>query len=64
MVKLLLSRGASTGDVGIPPMTSACGGKGPYDAETWADRKGFHAVAREIRASNDARAARVAHESE
>ena len=64
MVKLLISRGASTRDVGIPPMTSACGGKGPYDAETWAGRKGFHAVAREIRASNDARAVRVAHESE
>ena len=41
MVKLLLSRGASTKPEGVPPMTSACGGVGPYDAETWASRKGF-----------------------
>ena len=41
LVKLLLSRGASTEPKGGPPMTSACGGVGPYDAETWAARKGF-----------------------
>ena len=44
MVKLLLSRGASTKPEGVPPMTSACGGVGPYDAETWASRKGFQDV--------------------
>ena len=45
MVKLLLARGARTDTVGIPPMTSSCGGRGPYDAETWARRKGFYDVA-------------------
>ena len=48
MVKLLLARGAEVDVAGIPPMTSACGGKGPYDAETWARRKGFQEVADEI----------------
>ena len=55
VVRLLLSYGAQTSGAGIPPMTSSCGGKGPYDAETWADRKGFHDVADEIRAANGQR---------
>ena len=46
--KLLLARGAPTGSAGVPPMTSSCGGKGPYDAITWASRKGYHEVASEI----------------
>ena len=51
MVKLLLSRGASTKPEGVPPMTSACGGVGPYDAETWAARKGFTDVSLAIHRS-------------
>eukprot|EP00936_MAST-01D_sp_MAST-1D-sp1_P000913 g913.t1 len=29
---------------GVPPQTSSCGGTGPFDAETWARRKGFRRV--------------------
>jgi len=60
LVKLLLSRGARIEPQGIPPMTSACGGTGPYDAETWAARKGFEAVAFTIRDAKDARAVKMA----
>lgn len=49
LVNLLLTHGASTAPQGTPPMTSACGGLGPYDAETWATRKGFEDVACAIR---------------
>jgi ankyrin repeat protein len=34
---------------GAPPRTSSCGGKGPYDAETWAARKGFTCISTAIR---------------
>ena len=37
----LLYAGADLRPQGTPPMTSSCGGKGPYDAETWAQRKGL-----------------------
>ena len=36
-------------------MTSSCGGKGPYDAATWASRKGFDEVADSIRISGGLR---------
>ena len=55
MVHLLLSRGAQTSAVGISPMTSSCGGKGPFDAATWAERKGFHDVVELIRGEEEAR---------
>lgn len=38
---------------GIPPMSSSCGGKGPFTAFTWAERKGFHEVASTIRWAMD-----------
>ena len=49
LVTELISRGALLTHVGVPPMTSSCGGKGPYDALTWAERKQFSAVADVIR---------------
>ena len=33
---------------GRPPQTSSCGGTGPFDAQTWATRKGFASIARII----------------
>ena len=39
VVRMLLDAGASLDARGIPPMSSACGGKGPYTAEEWARRK-------------------------
>lgn len=39
VVRMLLEAGASLDARGIPPMSSACGGKGPYTAEEWARRK-------------------------
>ena len=45
----LLNVGAPTDDVGVPPLTSSCGGKGPFDAVTWAERKGYDEVADRIR---------------
>ena len=40
----LLIAGAPTDDVGVPPLTSSCGGKGPFDAATWAERKGYDRI--------------------
>ena len=51
VVKVLLARGAATEPAGVPPLTSSCGGRGPFDAQTWADRKGYDDVARAIRAA-------------
>ena len=33
---------------GIPPLTSSCGGKGPYNCYVWAYRKGHDSVAEAI----------------
>ena len=55
-VELLLSRGASTEPEGLPPMTSACGGAGPHDAETWASRKGFTGISLAIQRARMSRA--------
>ena len=41
---------------GIPPRTSSCGGKGPFDAETWAARKGFNEICAAIRRAKVQRA--------
>ena len=49
LVNLFLAHSSPLSPKGVPPMTSACGGKGPFDAETWAERKGFSRVARAIR---------------
>ena len=59
MVRLLLSRGASTEPEGVPPMTSACGGAGPHDAETWASRKGFTDISLAIQRARMSRAQTV-----
>jgi hypothetical protein len=48
LTELLLAAGSPTDDVGVPPLTSSCGGKGPFDAKTWAMRKGFLAVSHAI----------------
>ena len=50
VVNELLRHGAQDDVLGTPPMTSACGGVGPFNGETWARRKGFEDVARSIRA--------------
>jgi hypothetical protein len=34
---------------GVPPLTSSCGGRGPFRADVWADRKGYTKVALAIR---------------
>ena len=39
IVLFLVDKGANIDVAGVPPMTSACGGKGPYTAEEWALRK-------------------------
>ena len=39
IVYYLVNQGAKLDVAGVPPMTSACGGKGPYTAEVWALRK-------------------------
>ena len=59
MVRLLLSHGASTEPEGVPPMTSACGGVGPHDAETWASRKGFTDISLAIQRARLSRAQTV-----
>ena len=38
-VEYLVSRGAARGIAGVPPMTSLCGGTGPYTPLVWAERK-------------------------
>ena len=45
VVQLLLSRGARPEPRGVPPLRSSCGGRGPFDAATWAARKGFGDIA-------------------
>ena len=42
---------------GRPPQTSSCGGTGPFDAQTWATRKGFAPIARIIGRERKRRAA-------
>ena len=44
VTRLLLNAGAPIDDVGVPPLTSSCGGKGPFDAATWAERKGYDRI--------------------
>lgn len=39
VVRFLVESGARFDIAGVPPMTSSCGGKGPYTAEVWAERK-------------------------
>lgn len=54
LVGMLLNAGAPIDDVGVPPLASSCGGKGPFDAATWAERKGYDAIVARIReASGD-----------
>ena len=38
----------ATEPTAVPPLTSSCGGKGPFDAQTWAARKGYHDVEQAI----------------
>ena len=49
LVGMLLNAGAPIDDVGVPPLTSSCGGKGPFDAATWAERKGYGRIVEDIR---------------
>jgi len=44
VVEYLVERGASIEAKGVPPLTSSCGGYGPFSAKTWAKRKGHRAV--------------------
>lgn len=34
---------------GFPPLTSSCGGRGPFKADVWAERKGHCDIAKAIR---------------
>eukprot|EP00051_Salpingoeca_urceolata_P017542 m.239998 g.239998 ORF g.239998 m.239998 type:complete len:173 (+) comp18985_c1_seq2:1829-2347(+) len=44
VVSFLVSCGADTAFAGRPPMTSSCGGRGPFTALVWAQRKGFQFI--------------------
>eukprot|EP00038_Savillea_parva_P012130 m.202447 g.202447 ORF g.202447 m.202447 type:complete len:247 (-) comp21775_c0_seq1:192-932(-) len=46
---LVAQEGINLTASGTPPMTSSCGGRGPYTADVWAERKGFHDIADLIR---------------
>lgn len=39
--------------IGIPPQSSSCGGRGPFTAEVWAQRKGFGAVSKLLQAAGE-----------
>ena len=49
IVDFLVQKGARLDVEGIPPLTSSCGGKGPFTAMKWASRKGHMAVCRYLK---------------
>ena len=55
LTRWLLNAGAPTDDVGVPPLTSSCGGNGPFDAATWAGRKGYDGIVDLIRTAIEQR---------
>ena len=63
LVELLLSLGADATPAGVPPMSSSCGGRGPFDAATWAARKGYDEVVVAIRSAHRMRALFLAIEA-
>lgn len=61
IVRYLVGRGADRRMAGVPPMSSSCGGRGPFTALEWASRKRAHhaAVDQHTVADQFAKVARV-----